>query len=508
MKILSVNQSSLLKTGYGVLSKKLLEHLSKKYEVAELACDIRSDDPRIANLSWKCWGNLPKNDQEKKEFEQNPLSMFGSNIFEEVCREYKPTHILSANDPWAASWIAEHPYKKYYNFVWMPTVDAEGLSKKWLYEFSLADKILTYQSWSSDVLVKESKKIHSLGNAPYIPEDYFPIKERNELKEKLGLSGFVIGTTMRNQARKRFPELFAAFKELLKIYPDTKLYCHCSYPDLQGWNIPQLLLNFEIAHKVYFSYICVNCKQIWPSTFKAVAFCPSCKQNSGITCNGNLSMDVKAMNIMYNCFDLYIQPVNAEGLGMPMLEAAATGTPILGTKYASLIDVISKLSGEFFDSELQQEITSDRWMASVSIKNMTEKLIEIRGKSNEEFEKWRIKTNNSFLENYKIEDSMKVWEEAINSCPKRSWDHPKQIFNIPQFNDKMMQMKNSDFVRWCILNILRDESKINTFFETKLISELDTRMRDGNKTPGLDKKAIFNELCRKQNWINYLEEIR
>ena len=49
----------------------------------------------------------------------------------------------------------------------------------------------------------------------------------------------VIGTVMRNQRRKLFPELFEAFGKYLKKTQDknTYLYCHTSYPD-NGWDLP------------------------------------------------------------------------------------------------------------------------------------------------------------------------------------------------------------------------------------------------------------------------------
>ena len=46
-----------------------------------------------------------------------------------------------------------------------------------------------------------------------------------------------------------------------------------------------------------------------------------------------------------NCFDVYVQYANSEGFGLPQVEAAACGVPVMGTDYSAMESVLRKLGG-------------------------------------------------------------------------------------------------------------------------------------------------------------------
>ena len=46
-----------------------------------------------------------------------------------------------------------------------------------------------------------------------------------------------------------------------------------------------------------------------------------------------------------NLFDLYVQYANCEGFGLPQVEAAACGIPVVSTDYSAMESVIRKLEG-------------------------------------------------------------------------------------------------------------------------------------------------------------------
>lgn len=504
-RILLVNQFSQLKTGFGIVGNDLLNYLHKKYEVAELAIDANPNDPRISQCPWKVYANNPL-EHEKSRFKSFPNAVFGAWKFEDVCLDFKPTHVLSINDIWCSDFLAKSPLRRFYNFIWMPTLDAAGMSPEWKYELSLADVLLAYQNWSAEQLEKESG-IKVFGIAPHVPQGFTLVENRKELKKHLGLDGFVIGTVMRNQARKRFPELFSLFRKVLDKHPNAKLYCHTSFPDKQGWNIPRLLIKNDIAHNVYFSYICSNCGNLFPSLYRGVTFCNKCKQMGAILCNGVQSMSTQHMNIMYNAFDLYVQFTVAEGFGIPMLEAAACGTPVIATNYTSMEDIVPKINGKLIDCVKQQEITSDRLMAVPSQEHTIQLINETIEMSEWELNGWRNRTYEGFRKHFKLDDSLKMWEMAINSCgEKDNWHSPPEIHKPPQWDDRLNQLSNSEFVKWLILNILKDESKIGTFFEHNVLNELNWGTRfNPNEIVPINRKMIFNEFVNIRNYMNYWE---
>ncbi|WP_042701852.1 glycosyltransferase family 4 protein [Thermococcus sp. PK] len=48
------------------------------------------------------------------------------------------------------------------------------------------------------------------------------------------------------------------------------------------------------------------------------------------------------LNILYNISDIYVQPSLREGFGMPLIEAMATGTPVVGSAITSIPEVLGK----------------------------------------------------------------------------------------------------------------------------------------------------------------------
>jgi intein/homing endonuclease/DNA-directed RNA polymerase subunit RPC12/RpoP len=314
-RILMVNESSVLNTGYSVYGREVLSrlHNSGKYDVAELATYIRPDDQRLSDIPWKVYTNLPE-DKDREEYSRNIINQFGAWKFESVCLDFKPHIVFNIQDPWMFSYIQNSPYRNLFNFVIMPTVDSAPQSEQWLELFSQADGVFTYTEWSKKVLDAQTNfKIKTTGIAtPSVANDFFPLstKDRANLKDKMGFNGKkIIGTVMRNQKRKLFPVLFQAFSNYIEQNDDkdTILYCHTSFPDM-GWDIPRLLLENGITSRVYFTYKCKHCGNIYPSLFKdAIDYCPKCGNKSSVLCSVQNGADNKIFNFIYNLFDIYAQ---------------------------------------------------------------------------------------------------------------------------------------------------------------------------------------------------------
>ena len=113
------------------------------------------------------------------------------------------------------------PFRTLFNWAIMPTVDAEPQNEQWLSTYANADAVFNYSDWGLDLLKRESNnKIKCLGSAPPSANAaYTPVKDKLEHKSNMGFdpSLQIVGTVMRNQRRKLFPDLFEAFRKLLKI---------------------------------------------------------------------------------------------------------------------------------------------------------------------------------------------------------------------------------------------------------------------------------------------------
>ena len=102
------------------------------------------------------------------------------------------------------------------------TVDAAPQNEQWLSTFANADGVFNYSDWGHEVLENESRGvIRCLGSAPpSANEAYKPAEDKFKHKEMMGFDGNskIIGTIMRNQRRKLFPDLFEAFGKLSLIH--------------------------------------------------------------------------------------------------------------------------------------------------------------------------------------------------------------------------------------------------------------------------------------------------
>ena len=230
-------------------------------------------------------------------------------------------HNCDIRDPWMLSFEELSPLRPYYHWIIMPTVDSAPQKPEWLETFNNADAVFTYTDWGIKVLEDESNNsIKTVCAAP--PgcdlETFRPVQNKEEHRKRIGFfkDANVIGTIMRTQVRKLYPDLFETFRKFIDICyqngdtelaNNTYLYAHCSYPDV-GWEIPDLLLEHELSRKVVFTYICTSCNNVTCSFFKGGrSVCSKCNKASAILPNTVTGLTQQQLAQVLNIFDVYIQ---------------------------------------------------------------------------------------------------------------------------------------------------------------------------------------------------------
>ena len=68
----------------------------------------------------------------------------------------------------------------------------------------------------------------------------------------------------------------------------------------------------------------------------SISHCSNCGNFDRQLVGIDNSIEEKDLNNVYNCFDIYAQYANSEGFGMPQLEAAYAGLPVVGTNYSAM----------------------------------------------------------------------------------------------------------------------------------------------------------------------------
>jgi glycosyltransferase involved in cell wall biosynthesis len=489
-RILFCSEATFLNTGYATYTREILNYLHNtgKYELAEMAAYGIRNDPKAKDIPWRFYGVVPPenaSEEEKNRYNANPIYQFGEHIFESVCLDFLPDIVCDIRDFWMLDFAERSPFRKYFKWCIMPTVDARPQSRQWISTYQSADACLSYSEWAGEILNEQSgNKINYVGSAPpSAHEAYKPIIDKETLRQSFGIEPDlkIIGTVMRNQRRKLYPDLFQAFRLMLdKIEDSSKyfLYCHTSYPDM-GWDIPELLQQYNLSSKVYFTYICPDTKRPFVSLFKgAVIQSPYTGKFGSALPNVKNGASYEDLAKIMNLFDLYVQYANCEGFGLPQVEAAACGIPVMATDYSAMESVIRNLGGTpLTPKALYKELETgcfravpDNELAAQKFKDFFDQPISIRRKLG-------FDTREAFLKHYRWDKSGSVWEKYFDSVEIYenfdNWTQKPRIENPAEKPEKLPENINvTSISNWLITQVLREPERLHTYFHSRLTRDL------------------------------------
>ena len=191
-------------------------------------------------------------------------------------------------------------------------VDAEGpngkLSVKLANTLRGFDRVLNYTKWSAGVTGYPDHLPHG------IDTDVFTPKDKNWSKRKLrqggfqGLkdSSFLVGIIATNQARKDWALGIQTCRILSDRGLDVKVWCHIDAIE-RYWDLYALIVDYNLQGKVF----------ITTSNFSD-----------------------EQMATFYSACDVTLGIGMGEGVGYPLLESLACGTPVLHGDYAGGAELI------------------------------------------------------------------------------------------------------------------------------------------------------------------------
>lgn len=440
-RIFIANDSSYIPSGYGVYGKELLTrlHNSGKYEVAELGCYATETDGRIHSIPWKFYPNAVNHDDPNiNKYKEHGINQFGAWRFNRAILDFKPHIVFDIRDYWMSAYQEHSPYRRFFHWIIMPTVDSAPQKTDWYYTFMNADLIVPYTEWAKQTLAHGgNNKLNvfpKIANAGINPNEFFIIDNKSEHKKKFfGRDVNIVGTVMRNQKRKLFPDLMYCFRKYLdKIkntdqYDKTFLYLHTSYPEENGWNIPELLLEYNIFDKTYFTYKCKACNKFFPNKFNgSVNKCIHCgTDNSAMFCSVANGVSTQELNEIYNLFDIHIQYAICEGFGMPQVEAAACGLQIASVDYSAMTEIAESVDGiKIPVKRMFRELETGADRAYPDNDFTIEMLYNFFNSDPLVRAKQSQIIRNKCIEKYSWDNVYKVWEEcfdSININSKPSW---------------------------------------------------------------------------------------
>ncbi len=519
-RILFCTEATYLNTGYATYTREILNYLQStgKYELAELSAYGSLEDPRSLDVAWEFFpATLPKSasKEEHNTFASKHTNQFGEYMFPETCLKFRPDIVCDIRDFWMLEFQERSTFRPFYNWCIMPTVDAAPQATNWMETFKSADACLSYSDWSGEVLKKQSNNaINYIGSAPpSAHEAYSVIKDKTECRRDIGIPEDVklLGTVMRNQRRKLYPDLFCMFRKLLDSVDDPynyMLYCHTSFPDM-GWDIPSLLQEHSLSSHVLFTYLCTKTNKPFATYFcgpKAVS--PYTQDLDGVMVSVQNGLSYPQLSSIMQCFDLYVQYANSEGFGLPQVEAAAGSIPVASVNYSAMESVIEKLQGIPLQVKALYKEMETGCMRAVPDNDYAAREILDFLKLPEPMRKkvgFDIKQN--FLEHYQWDKSGAMWEKCFDSFDikedKETWLSPPRIMKPKAMPSTDNFETVEQCVNWLFTEVLCKPELIGSQMHQRMVRDImygfttaatagmyendSSMMQDGNL-----KKATFN----------------
>jgi glycosyltransferase involved in cell wall biosynthesis len=470
-RILFSGEASWLSTGFATYNKELIRrlHATGKYTIAEVGSFGSSAQEEAKKLPWKFYGVLPLNKNEERIYKSNPTNAFGVYKIDAVLADFQPDIVFDARDPWMVHHIMSSRYKENFKSILVPTVDSAPYKKEWITDtFGKSEIICTYSNYGKRIMEMEKLSVADV-LSPGVDLEVFRPMDRNTVRGDWGIKKDIniIGTVMRNQKRKLFPDLFEAFALLRSKYKKVEavqksvLLCHTSWPDV-GWDIPELLYRSGVQRHVLFTYKCGDCKKIFftwflPSDDAGCGRCIFCGKMAAKMPSTVDGVSTSELAEVYNLMDIYIQPAICEGWGLPIVEAKACGVPGLYSNYSAMEDHVENGGG--LPIKIGRFYTESETMAVRSlpdIEDMADKMKkllvdkEMRLRMGKEARECAERMHSWDVSAKKLENIIDVLDIHDR---KYTWERRPSI-KIATTLRPHPGMSNEQFVTWCYKNIL------------------------------------------------------
>jgi glycosyltransferase involved in cell wall biosynthesis len=288
----------------------------------------------------------------------------------------------------------------------------------------------------------------------------------------------VHNTIMRNQDRKLFPELIAAFARFVELAPPdvaqrAALYLHTGHPDMVGWDLPKLLLEAGVAARTYFTYLCRACGAHYPAHWAgAVVPCRACGRVAAQTANSDRGVSTPALAGVYNLFDVYCHLAYAGGLELPLLEAAACGVSVVTNDYAAMGELGRALGADLVPGVLHRQFGTGRLVHAPDVEAVARTLLAQSALPTAVRRHRGYQQGEVARREYTWERSTERWAAALASLPppERPWDAPRADWagTPPPPADSL---SDAAFARHCLW-VLRANTSPGGLDELKLSRDL------------------------------------
>lgn len=394
-------------------------------------------DPMLNMMPVKSYGCIPNDPRVIHELNSDPAKAhaagYGNYYIDEVIRREKPTIWLGSDDIWSFAGLRDKPWFKKINSVYHITVDSRPILEE---AFNQARATKHYYTWAKFAAKEMARCDPQSAHAGTIygafdTEMYYPIsaKEKSDLRRRFGISDdtTIFFYLSRNQLRKGFPQIIAAFAEFKRDFPfaKAKLHFHTSFSEKgSGFDIPKLMAYFGLKQEdVLCTYVCKSCGQWHVASYQGEDIdCPYCgAKKSMITANIAHGVPDEEMPLLYGMADASPNVFTSGGLERGVASAMLCGLPVAVTNYSCGEDYCEQpfVHPLKFDPAWEQGTNFIKSATNIqSIKHYFAKIHKLTVKERREISEkgrdWALKT-------FSTDVIGAQWEKAFDAMPHPDW---------------------------------------------------------------------------------------
>lgn len=316
LRILWLSNAPHVGSGYGVQSNSLLPRLLKHPNVEEIGI-FGYFGIQGGLVELEVGKGIPGVKPVKMAHYPIGLDMWGNDVIWEHAKHFDADVVITLLD----AWVFRDDYG-HGGFLWCPyaPVDHDPIPPPVVNKLRRGFHSLAYSKHGAAAMAAEGldSQYMPLGVETSIFKPY-TTRRKKEAKKWVGVESdnFVVGTVAANNgwpSRKGYPELFEAFSLFHKTHPDARLIAHTCATGNGGGNGLDL---FQMAKQ----YGIENVAHFTTPYQQLVGF------------------STKEMCRFYNAFDVFCLPSMGEGFGIPLIEAQASGVPVITTDWTACAEL-------------------------------------------------------------------------------------------------------------------------------------------------------------------------
>ncbi|MFZ0485479.1 MAG: glycosyltransferase [Arenicellales bacterium] len=379
MRILWHSVAPWIKTGYGTQTEIFTRRIR----------DLLGHE--VAISTWTMRGGLMNYDG----FQIYPGAQdgFGNDIVARHARHFDAELVVTLTD----SWVFHPDAMKSIPWVAWTPVDHDPVPPRVVNTLKHGYSVpVAYSRFGEEKLVEA-------GLAPlYVPHachpTFFERASKSQARRNLGLprDAYIVGMVGINQAapnRKSYPQALEAFQRFRKRHSDAFLYMHTRLRSGIGLNLEHLIEHLDIDRNSYKV----------PNPYELL-----------------LGQPENTLRDVYRAIDVFLCPYMGEGFGIPIVEAQASGTPIVATNFSTMPELC--FFGELIEGE-PYYTTQSSFQRIPSVAGIHEGLERVYNYDSETLRKGSARARRGIRRNYDPDDvTTRFWEPALTEAKERIGD--------------------------------------------------------------------------------------